>query len=634
MKIADPNERGRFFAASDLIPNVFWHAHISPNGKIIEAHISDNIDALLELPAGTVNNKFDIILKYVHPDDSQKLETIVQKKLTKAGKLEETYRLISRFGKEIQVFTNGIIREKSHSEGFEAYGVTTDMSVLRKKQLSKEKNEHKFKALINILSYPVIIHQNNKIKFLNTAAIEFIGADAEQQAVGLKLAEFIHPDDKDEFCSVLKNAMSEEKRLYSEQKRFVALNDDIKYAEINGMPFIDTDGEKAVLLALNDISDKVKAQMDLQESEARYKALFELSPFPVVVHSGSKILLANKKAAEIMGVESPEDAKGLQIFNYIHPDSFEKVKKRIEKIYKTGKSLPPVQERFIGKNNEILEMEVASSPLLYENRKAVLAVLNDITERENSRKKLEELIATKDRFFSIIAHDLKNPFHQILGFGEVVNNEPEEFDLEQTQKIVHYMYDSARKGYALLENLLEWSRAQTGSLKFAPQAIRIDELIRSEIEFIMPNAKAKEIDLKLSEIAKENLIFGDKDMLKTVIRNLLSNAVKFTFRGGEINISAKKKNPDMLEVKIRDNGIGIPPDKAEKLFLPGESSTQPGTENEAGTGLGLLLCHEFVKRNGGEIIAESLPGKGSVFRFSVPLYNGQASKPDFTARKI
>jgi signal transduction histidine kinase/DNA-binding NarL/FixJ family response regulator len=248
----------------------------------------------------------------------------------------------------------------------------------------------------------------------------------------------------------------------------------------------------------------------------------------------------------------------------------------------------------------------------------------ELTERalveEALRKnevQLKELNATKDKFFNIIAHDLKNPFTSLLGSTELLYQNINKIDNEKIKELAVILNDSAKGGYAILLNLLDWSRSQTGLLKFNPEWINLTDLINENISNLMFLAANKEIKL-CSEAGEDIFITSDANMINTLLRNLLSNSLKFTRRGGEVTVRTFV-NPDEVIVSVKDNGIGISQENIEKLFRIDTKYSMPGTENEQGTGLGLKLSKEFVEKLGGKIWVESIENKGSEFKFSIPL---------------
>ncbi|MGD0754330.1 MAG: HAMP domain-containing sensor histidine kinase [Bacteroidales bacterium] len=236
-----------------------------------------------------------------------------------------------------------------------------------------------------------------------------------------------------------------------------------------------------------------------------------------------------------------------------------------------------------------------------------------LRERE---AQLTELNATKDKFFNIVAHDLKNPFTSLLGSSELLYHNIGNLEPENIRELALILNDSAKSGYAILQNLLDWSRSQTGLLKINPERVNLKNLIHENISTLQLAATNKQI-LISNEVKKDFFVFSDKNMINTILRNLLSNAVKYTYKSGQVRVTTTITTDEVI-VSIKDTGIGIPADIIEKLFKIESRNSIPGTENELGTGLGLKLSKEFVEKLGGRIWVESVEKIGSDFRFSIP----------------
>lgn len=240
---------------------------------------------------------------------------------------------------------------------------------------------------------------------------------------------------------------------------------------------------------------------------------------------------------------------------------------------------------------------------------------------ENKNNELTQTNAEKDKFFSIIAHDLKSPFNSILGFSDLLVEQVQTNDYDGIEEYTNVIHDSSQRAIDLLMNLMDWSRSQTGRMEFTPEYLKIAELCKETVGLLRPTAGQKSITIK-NEVPQKAIAFADKAMISTVFRNLISNAIKFTKPGGKIVVSAHEK-PNELMISVSDSGVGIPKDKIEKLFILSESYSTTGTNKEKGTGLGLILCKEFVEKNSGKIWVESDPdsksgGTGSTFYFTIP----------------
>jgi signal transduction histidine kinase len=231
-------------------------------------------------------------------------------------------------------------------------------------------------------------------------------------------------------------------------------------------------------------------------------------------------------------------------------------------------------------------------------------------------KELELANNTKDKLFSIISHDLKSPFNALLGFADLLYNQYEEFTDESRRKFILAIKESAETSYALLEKLLTWSLAQRNALKAKPEKIDLKEIAENKLNLLKNIAAIKNIEM-INRIESGTFAFADKEMINAVILNLLNNAVKFTHRDGTITIENSLKD-GLVQISVTDNGIGIAATDIENLFKIKSSFSTLGTSNEKGTGLGLIICKEFIENNGGEIWVESQPDKGSKFIFTLP----------------
>lgn len=260
--------------------------------------------------------------------------------------------------------------------------------------------------------------------------------------------------------------------------------------------------------------------------------------------------------------------------------------------------------------------------LQIEEKNAELTLQKE--EIENVAFELEKANKTKDKFFSIIAHDLRSPFNALLGFSDILLKSHTTIDEKERETLIKYIHESSIKTYRLLENLLTWAWCQTGIIKFSTEIINLSVLITETSSLLEESAQHKEIKLLLNA-EKDLSIKADKNMIGTVIRNLVFNAIKFTPKGGTIIVKSQKvvdeNNQEFAEISIKDNGVGIPCDIQSKLFTISENVTTKGTEEETGTGLGLILCKEFVDKHKGEIWVESEVDKGSEFLFRIPISN-------------
>jgi signal transduction histidine kinase len=265
------------------------------------------------------------------------------------------------------------------------------------------------------------------------------------------------------------------------------------------------------------------------------------------------------------------------------------------------------------------DLTIANKEIVFQNEEKERRA-EELIVTNKELKNLNQLNADKNLFISILAHDLRSPFSALLGLLELLSESVRQLTIDEIESLVNQINEATQNTFTLLEDLLKWARMQSGKIPFEPQIISFTDICQSILEFHAPNANAKNIIINYFT-AKEINVYADIDMLKAVLRNLVSNAIKFTNKNGLINISAELTHPN-ITISVMDNGIGIEPENLLRLFNLSQVLTTKGTEQETGTGLGLLLCKEFVEKHGGKIWAESKYGIGSEFKFTLPAFTG------------
>jgi len=368
---------------------------------------------------------------------------------------------------------------------------------------------------------------------------------------------------------------------------------------------------------------------------SKYLHIIEQSPIAIEFYDFSgQLMEANRASFDLFGVENADELNGFNLFDdpnlppqmladlkagksirYEFEFDFDLVKEK--KIYTTSRNGKCYLDCFINPINNEEQIPIGYTVYVME-----------ITDRKKAEIQLEEksielykLNTNKDKFFSIIAHDLKNPFSAIIGFSDLMLKNFNSLDDETLLKGLNTIESAAKHAYKLLENLLIWSRNQTGRIKFNPEILNL----KTQIEKIIRESEGLAIskDIRLSSgIRKNYMVFADKEMIETILQNLVSNAIKFSNRGGKVRISASTNNNN-VEVTVSDSGVGIVSDHLKNIFEIDTRTNTADTDNEFGTGLGLVLCKDFLIRHGGRIWAESIQGKGSRFTFTLPLYEKQ-----------
>jgi len=397
-------------------------------------------------------------------------------------------------------------------------------------------------------------------------------------------------------------------------------NDRTNYYSISNSP-IGTEKHSMVnTMLLHDITERINASAQIK----RLSTAIEQSPVTIVItDTNGDIEYVNPSFCSVTGYTSEEAiGNNTRILKGQTPDE------TFVKLWNTILSGHVWKGEFINKkkSGEYYYEEATIAPVKNDKNDIVnfIAIKNDISLRKVAENKirvqneeLKELNTTKDKFFSIIAHDLRSPFNTILGFSEYLVNNIDECDKDEIKIYINDIRVSANKTYKLLENLLEWSRINRGLVKPYLQNYNL-KIIALEMElFNGENAKAKSITIQ-NNIKDDLYIYCDIEMTRTVLRNLISNAIKFTNNDGVVSIDAIQKQ-NSIEIQIKDSGVGIPPEKIPYLFSIEKNISTNGTANETGTGLGLLLCKELVDSQGGKIWVESVEGEGSTFFFNLSL---------------
>ena len=387
--------------------------------------------------------------------------------------------------------------------------------------------------------------------------------------------------------------------------------------------------ELNILIVSHDITERKQMERLILKSKKQYDDLVSNIPVGVyVLHSKPEGDYAfdyvSPRMAEMLDI-SVEDltSNANSIFTVIHPDDLEAVKRLNEEGI--------LQKRPFDWNGRavisgvVRWLHISSLPMQVDNGDILWnGLIVDITEQmlakaeiELQNKELQKINAEKDKFFSIIAHDLRSPFNGFLGLTQIMAEDLPSLTMSEIQDIAIRMSISARNLYRLLDNLLEWSQIQQGVIRFKPDVIHLDIIMDGIFDVIQESAKRKGIALE-THFPDGLVLFADANMLQSILRNLLSNALKFTAKGGNITISAKITRNNFIEISIQDTGIGMNKNLLDNLFRIDVQSCREGTEKEPSFGLGLLLCKEFVETQGGKLWVESEEGIGSTFHFTLP----------------
>jgi PAS domain S-box-containing protein len=375
------------------------------------------------------------------------------------------------------------------------------------------------------------------------------------------------------------------------------------------------DFTKSFLAMTNALRQKEVAEKKLKESENRYRILTETTTSGIFVYGNGKVIRANPAVSEITGF-SIEELQALDILDLIYAEDGAKLR---DFVYKgtVGVSVPARYElRIVPKSGELMWIDLSVAKIEFEGMDAVIGTFFDITQIKKITQELERLNHTKDKFFSIIAHDLRSPFNAFLGLTELMITDLQQMSLKEIQELAEILNASANHLYSLLENLLEWAMLQNGHVDVHLDSFCIEESILEATKDMIDTANNKQIALNFN-FRDDHWVYSDRNMIRAMVRNMIYNAIKYTHVGGQVNISVTLDD-DFCTVKIQDNGIGMSPELKSKLFKMEEKVGRQGTDNEPTTGLGLLLCKEYIDKLGGVIEVESTEHVGTEFTVIFP----------------
>ena len=567
---------------------------------------------------------------FVHPEDRDLVVDNYQRRL-RGEDVPRYYifRLLNKNGTTRWVYMNGVLIDW---EGRPAtLNFLTDITELKHAENALQHSNQKLEAIISATPDGIgVISLDGKMTFISKKLAEMNGYSTEEieNLIGRQVSDFIDPSNHQMLADNIRKLL--DGKSYDRLTEYLAVKKDNSrfYIDVNSTFLYDSNGNpESILFVERDITERKKAEEALMLSNQKLEAVISATPDGIGMISldGNIQLIMSNKLAEMHGytIEQKEEFVGRSVFDFIDPSFHKILIDNIRKLFADENDDRLTEYMAIKKDNSRFYIEVRSTILKdsNDNPANILFVERDITERKHSEEvikqknlELAELNATKDKFFSIIAHDLRSPFQGLLGYSQILSSKFSTLSEEEKISFIGSIEILSQSSYKLLENLLDWSRIQTGQMQLILEKFNLLAELYPTLSLVRQTAMNKGIEF---DYAIDNSIFikADKNMLFTIIRNLISNSIKFTNNGGRINLTARILD-NSIEFSVTDTGVGIEKENLNKLFKIDDNIRRKGTANEEGSGLGLLLCKEMVEKHSGEIKVKSEVGKGTTFLFT------------------
>jgi PAS domain S-box-containing protein len=478
----------------------------------------------------------------------------------------------------------------------------------------------------------IALLSKKKFVLVNDSFVKMFGYTSASEILSEDPLDLIHEKDLERIVGYIDNC--EEGKNSQERYEFTGRRRDNTILELeNSVSTYQTEDENFTVWVLRNITEEKKIQKALQISEERYRSISENINQCIWtaerVNGDLQVVFYSPALKKITGYSGSDFLIDTELWQkIIHPDDIDEFNKKMDKLYgDITKSFDTFEYRIIDTQGNVISIEnkITLARGMRGEIEKVFGIISDVSiakraeeELKKSAKDLKELNDAKDRFISIVSHDLRTPFTSILGFTDFLLTEK---DLEEDKRdeYISFIRESAKSMLNMVNSLLDWTRLQTGRIKFEPDRINSKVIVDKVIQVLSGAALQKNISI-VSELDKDFFIHADESLLFQVFNNLISNAIKFTKQNGTIRIIAKADvEKRQAQFSVKDDGVGIMPEDKQKLFKVDSKYTTPGTAGERGSGLGLSLVNEIVQKHGGQIWVESEYGHGSEFIFTIPV---------------
>ncbi len=502
--------------------------------------------------------------------------------------------------------------------------ISTQKSELEAINNELTSNKNKLTAILNNAIVAICIFDTNgNIKYINTTWSQMFGY-SEQEINQLHYKNLVNSEDLFKTDYLFKSLVEGKQNDYHYENRYLNKRGELFWGDVSASVLKDNnDKPEAVIAVITNITQRKTHQEDIQNKNKFLETLVEDIPNPLYYKDTNGIYLGCNKHYQKFFNLNKEDIIGKSVHDLLpqeEADMFEKLDMELQK----NPGIRSIESVMNLQNFE--RICIVNKATFYNNDSTVggiIGVLNDITDIRHAEQKLKEsehklkdANASKDKFFSIIAHDLKNPLQEILLATHMIIKNNQRGETQNLDNNIKHIHSSISHVTELLQNLLQWSRSQSGTINFNPDYNDMHYIVGKVSKLLSTKVMKKQIEL-VNNIDEDLVCYCDANMIETVIRNLVSNALKFTQEEGRIEINSFEKD-NITTIEVKDNGIGISKEDIQKLFRIDVHHTTIGVQKEEGTGLGLILCKEFVEKNDGTIWVESKSEEGSSFKFTLP----------------
>ena len=597
----------------------------SPEALSISGHTSE--DAVL----GHAYTEF------LAPEDRELALIHLTKMLqgTKTG--PNHYHVLRADGSLVDVEVNGSFILDADGKPMQMVFIIRDITARIQIEEALRESEEKYRVMTDLL--PQIIFETDsegKLTYINKQGLKILGFPADHSIKDINTLDYHTLESKQRAAENMKliiaGKATSESNTYTLIKRDGTTFDALVYSNA----IIKENKPVGLRGIIIDISERKRAEEELKASEKKFRELFEANSDGITIFRinpetdglPSRIIDLNENAAKMLGYTKAEML--LMSPTELEIDASEdKINQRMFNLQTRG--FTDFEMNIRHKNGQVINAEVKVILINYNNQPALMNIVRDITERKNNEIKLQKFalelkkqIAEKDKFFSVISHDLRSPLSGLMGLTEILVEGLPVMAQADTQKIARDIQVSTTNLYRLLGNLLEWSSMQRGITSYSPARLSLKPMVDETLQLTKEAVQRKNISVN-NHVPETIVVLADKNMLGGILRNIVTNAVKFTPKSGTITIDAKPASDKTVEISVNDTGIGMSRILLDNIFNLEINTNRKGIEGEPSTGLGLIICKDFIEKHGGKLRVESEEGKGSTFYFTLPVFGNENS---------